>query len=490
MAYDDAVVEELAYLKAEWERLLPFAGTEKWFGAGPYSIDNCPKHKEFFAAGAKYRERLFMAANRAGKSVAGAYETACHLTGNYPDWWEGKRFDKPTLVWACGKTGTTTRDTVQKELLGPLGSLGTGMIPADSIIRTYAKPGIPNGIDTVLVKHKSGGTSVCTFKSYDQEVRGFQGTAQHVIWLDEECPDDIYGECMIRTMTTKGIIYDTFTPQSGLTNFILTYHKTADLLAGARSITAEEADERAKDAVPRYRCVIQAGWDDAPWLDADEKERMLQKVEPHLRDARSKGIPNIGEGNVYPLTWDEVQCESFEIPAHWKRIYGMDVGWNYTAAVFLAIDPETDAAYVYAAYKGEKKRPEEHAARIKDLAKGWIPGTIDPASRGRSQTDGSQLLSIYRQHGLRLHLADNAVESGVQTVWDRLSNGKLKIFKHLHGLREEYMIYRRENGRIVKEHDHLLDALRYAVMEINRARAQHMLSPLDTQGEGGGKRYF
>lgn len=220
------------------------SGINKWFKEGTKaSIDACVKHKAFFAAGKDYHERLFMAANRVGKSIAGAYECACHLTGKYPSWWVGRRFDHPVQVWAAGKTGQTTRDTVQKELMGDPGKIGTGMLPLDNIQRVYMKPGIPNGIEMCEVKHVSGGVSTVSFKSYDQNVQAFYGTARHVVWLDEECPELIYSECLIRTMTTNGIVFVTFTPLHGLTPFIINFTKNADFLEGARPVIAGLGDE-------------------------------------------------------------------------------------------------------------------------------------------------------------------------------------------------------------------------------------------------------
>lgn len=230
-------------LAGDYLRTWETSGTHKWFAPNSAaSIDLCPKHRAFFAAGKDYHERLFMAANRVGKSVAGAYETACHLTGDYPVWWEGRRFDHPVQVWAGGKTGQTVRDTVQKELMGEPGKIGTGTIPAKNIVKWYQKPGTPNGIEMVEVKHRSGGVSTLSFKSYDQNVQAFYGTARHVIWLDEECPELIYSECLIRTMTTNGIVYVTFTPLHGLTPFIVNFTKNADFLEGAQPIIADLGD--------------------------------------------------------------------------------------------------------------------------------------------------------------------------------------------------------------------------------------------------------
>lgn len=227
------------------------SGTKKWFREGTLaSIDNCPKHRAFFAAGKNFHERLFMAANRAGKSVAGAYELACHVIGEYPVWWEGRKFDKPVNVWAAGKTGQTTRDTVQKELLGEPGAWGTGMIPLDRITRIHPKAGIPNAVEMIEVASANGGKSIITFKSYDQNVQAFYGTARDVIWLDEECPELIYSECLIRTMTTNGIVYVTFTPLHGLTPFIVNFTKNAEFLEGAQPIIAGLGEE---DEVHSFR---------------------------------------------------------------------------------------------------------------------------------------------------------------------------------------------------------------------------------------------
>lgn len=193
--------------------------------------DGYQKHKEFFAAGAKYRERCFMAGNRVGKTVTGGFEDACHLTGEYPHWWEGRRFDRPTSGWAAGKTNETTRDIIQAKLLGPVtwngsskGVAGTGIIPGELIGDITWKQGVADLVDTVQVKHKpTGQWSVLGLKSYQQGRGAFEGTEKDFIHLDEEPPADIYGECLIRTATTGGIVLITFTPLEGLSEVVLSF---------------------------------------------------------------------------------------------------------------------------------------------------------------------------------------------------------------------------------------------------------------------------
>lgn len=480
-------MQQMVKLLESYEQALQNMGASKFFVPGtPFSIERCHKHREFFKAGATYPERLFMAGNRCGKSVSGAIEASYHATGDYPDWWEGRKFDHATAGWAAGDTSQTTRDTVQKELLGPPGAIGTGTIPKDRIIKILAKPGIPNGVESVWVRHKNGGVSTIDFKTYEQGVRAFYGTARHWVWLDEECPELIYNECLIRTMTTGGIVFVTFTPLHGITPFIVNFMKNAKLLAGARPIVAggisefEDTDylkfntrkeiALAESGVYNYgRCVVQAGWADAPWLDKDTIERMKANTPPHLLEARMHGYPSIGSGNVYPVPLEDILVKPFDIPAHWKRMYALDVGWNRTACLWAAIDPSDNTIYIYSEYYVGDARPELHAGAIRYHGDG-IHGVIDPASRGRSQVDGQKLIDIYKRLGLKIKPANNEVESGIYNTWNKLSNGKIKVFSTLPNFQKEYVVYRRDlTGKVVKENDHLMDCLRYIINNIDCA---------------------
>lgn len=191
---------------------------------GPLRRELYVKHLEFFRLGATHQERCFLAANRVGKTIVGAFETSLHLTGEYPSWWEGRRFDGPVEWWAAGNTSETTRDIIQLELLGPPGDLGTGLIPYRCLHGDpKARRGVNDAIDTVAVKHKSGGISTLGFKSYDQGREKFQGVKRDGIWLDEESSEDVYDECLLRLMTTNGIMMVTFTPLKGLSQVVLRF---------------------------------------------------------------------------------------------------------------------------------------------------------------------------------------------------------------------------------------------------------------------------
>lgn len=194
---------------------------------GPLRRELYVKHMEFFRAGKLHDERLLLTSNRFGKSLCGAFETSVHATGQYPYWWEGRRFDKPINGWFCNNTAIDVRDINQKLLLGDPGQFGTGLIPKDCIIDTKPKSSVPDGVEIIYVRHVTGGQSVLTSKAYEQGRLKFQGRELDLIWADEEIPSDVYGEAIIRLMTRRGIMYCTYTPVLGLTPITVKFLREA-----------------------------------------------------------------------------------------------------------------------------------------------------------------------------------------------------------------------------------------------------------------------
>lgn len=231
--------------------------------------------------------------------------------------------------------------------------------------------------------------------------------------------------------------------------------------------------------------LVTATWNDVPHLSETEKEQLWASIPPHERDARSRGVPSLGRGAVYPIMEERIKCEPFQIPEWYPVAYALDVGWNNTACLWGAWDRDSDIIYIWSEYKVGQAEPATHVDAIKSRGK-WIPGVIDPASRGRAQKDGVKLLDEYQNMGLNLDLADNAVESGVHSVYRRMVSDRLKVFSTCVEFWDEFRLYRRgENGKIVKEHDHLMDCLRYLVVSgMALAVDKEMALDFQEQGEG------
>lgn len=216
---------ELLKLLEEKERRVKYRKLSTYYpDKGSLRRELYVKHLEFFKAGAEHQERGAIAGNRCGKTTLSCYETTLHLTGLYPEWWEGRRFNHAVDWWAASDTSETTRDILQLEFLGQINDIGSGMIPKDCIVgEPTRRRGMADAIDTVRVKHVSGDISTLSFKSYDQGREKFQGTKKHGISLDEEPSEAIYFECLTRLMTTNGLMICTFTPLNGMSEIVLRY---------------------------------------------------------------------------------------------------------------------------------------------------------------------------------------------------------------------------------------------------------------------------
>ncbi len=212
--------------------------------------------------------------------------------------------------------------------------------------------------------------------------------------------------------------------------------------------------------------VANAGWDDVPHLSYEQKREEAKGIPPYQLDARSRGIPQLGSGAIYPVPEDYVLCDPFEIPDWMFQCFALDVGWNRTAALWAAHDPNTDIVYLYSEYYRAEAEPPVHANAIKSRG-AWIPGVIDPAARGRGQRDGERLIKVYRELGLdTLTESENDLESGIYECWIRLSTGRMKAFRTLQNWLAEFRFYQRdEKGRIKDgQADHLMDCMRYNVL--------------------------
>src|SRR5215472_6593919 len=373
------------------------------------SFQPYPKQIEFFELGATKRERLLVAGNQLGKSVAGAYELSCHLTGIYASWWGGRRFDRPIRAWACGETSEAARDICQLKLCGQPGSeedFGRGMLPKASLLGKSASHGIADAIDTLRVRHSSGGVSTLTFKSYQQGRAKFQGSTLDTIWLDEEPPADIYSECLAR-LVGDGVAFVTFTPLQGWSTVVTRFLR-------------EESNDRAS---------VRMGMRDVTHWSEEEKQRRLLGYPEWERQARSEGVPMLGEGGVFAgidLDGLLVPITLAQIPRHWALLWAIDFGINHPfAAVLLGHDRDTDCVTVLHEIRMRNALPLQHADAMKRIAPD-VRVAYPRDGDSREKASGVPLVRSYRDQGLRMlpehaQFSDGSIstETGVMQIIER-----------------------------------------------------------------------
>ena len=346
-------------------------------------------------------------------------------------------------------------------------------MPKNCIVETFRKQGIPNAFDSVTVRHVSGNLVTVKLKAYEAGFKKFMGSRNDVTWLDEEPPPDIWSQ-ILRSQIARpdSISLVTFTPETGVTELV------------------NQINEDIQDG----QGLVTAGWEDAPHI-ADVPGRMeylLSQLSPHERDMRSKGLPLMGSGLIFPISDDQIMIDPIPIPDHWKRINGIDFGWDHpTAVAFLAWDEQTDTVYLYDEFSQSKVLPPIVASAIKTRGQ-WIP-IIWPHD-GMSIADkstGKAMKELYEAEGLKMHhtwfsnppaqgqkegSGGNSVEAGLLDMYQRMETGRFKVFSHCSEFFREKAIYHRKmkNGKseVVRLNDDVLSACRYGIMSLRHAEIE------------------
>ncbi|WXX18530.1 hypothetical protein TacPo2_75 [Pantoea bacteriophage TacPo2] len=423
---------------------------------------------DFYAAGRMYKRRFLCAANRIGKSFSEAQEVSQHLTGVYKDWWTGHRFEKPILAWCVGITGESTQKVLQKELFGTADvrdtkAIGTGAIPKKFIdFDSLAKDG--QRIVSCRIKHfdekgRQDGYSTVEFRSTQQGEHVLMGATVDYIWIDEEDPYrsmQIYAQCVTRTATTAGLVTITATPENGLTELVKKFMNDASGALYWQNAT----------------------WDDAPHLSEETKKELLASIPEWQHDMRSKGLPILGSGLVYPVSEESIKVEPFKIPDHWPRVCGVDIGINHdTAASWAAYDVDTDTIYIYDHYAAAEGIPAIHAHAINQRGH-WIPVVLPHDADNVERGSGRSVAMYYREAGVNVMpdtfhnpigfdgKKNNFVEPGIMEILQRMKTGRFKIFNTCHKIFEEMRSYQRKEGKIKKVEDDSVDAMRYAALSV------------------------
>ena len=419
-----------------------------------------PSQMKFFEAGAKVHQRLLFGGNQVGKTWTAACEVAWHMTGDYPPWWRGRRFNKPVRALVVGQTGQLVRDGVQRQLTSKGGEFGTGSIPLAALAakRPIMIPGGGQGIDTLFITHRTDGVidgiSELTFKSYEMRREKLQSESIQLAWMDEQPSEEVYSEIYARTTATDGITLVTYTPILGEGALTHRFLKEPSPDRAEVRITAEEV----KHITPERRAEMEAGY---------------QEFE---RDTRIHGIPAMGRGRVFPFPVEDLvrRPDQMEIKDWARWIVGVDFGYSHNfAAALCCWCHDTGEFWVVDTFTMARSSAVHHVQRIASMCGGLrIPIAWPHDGLTHEKASGHQLMASYKAYGANMlpKHAENkgggyALEPAIADMYESMATGKFAVAGHCQEFVEEYLAYHRdEDLKIVAIRDDVLSAVRYAHM--------------------------
>jgi phage terminase large subunit-like protein len=453
--------------------MLDFWGPSRWYRT----------QLEFFAGGSSgVHQRMLSGGNQTGKTLCGAAEVSWHATGLYPDWWTGHRFKKPLRIWCVAESLVLLRDAVQRKLLGDIaaGELGMGSIPLDALATGKKIIMVSGGgqmVDTVFVRHydasgKPDGLTSMSCKTFEQRREKLQSESVDLIWIDEKPSMDIYSELLARTIATDGHI-------------ILTYTSVGP--GAAAGVTELFLSQSSPDRAAF--CITE---EELAHVSPERRQEMEEQLPPHERDARMRGVPQMGTGSVFPLTlvndavkridrhaWDGTSG----MPPDAVLLLGVDFGYDHPfAAGYCAWSPSIQHFYVLDSFAMPRAGVRQHVDRILAMTGGLCVPTAYPHDGGQhDKGSGIALKKQYADYGLLMmaaHATNHGtggiqVEPPLSEMLDAFRAGKITIDVCNRELIDELMNYHRdEQLRLVKARDDLISALRYAWMM--RRHGKHM----------------
>jgi len=430
--------------------------------------------RQFFDTGDSDR-RGILAANRIGKTVSTCYETAMHLTGQYPEWWQGHRFDHAITAMVAGEGWSQVAMVLQNELLGTQDvkikeNIGTGAIPLASIIQETMRSDGANCMG-VEIRHTSGSKSYLLFANYTQEVRQMQGFKLNLAVFDEQPPDDFFSEIVTRTATTQGKILCSFTPLKGLNGLVSKFWNKE---AGYDFIRV------AWDDVPEYD----------PWGEAfllkETRAQLERDYLPHEREARIAGKPVMGQGAVFQIrSWPTYKTGDYDFREMRgiHRIIALDLGLvnDRTVITLMYWNPYERTAWLHRQICVTGIEEANPANYVQHLMRPEVFGTpivlpADAGTQGRYTMSALSIRELFEQYELNVWSkpimnppdsegrTTNHKAYGINMMRQMLEAGTFLVNENcVDFLREAQNYYVDPQGRF-SDPDDTIDSARYALL--------------------------
>lgn len=402
-----------------------------------------------------------LASNRSGKSYSTTWALACHLTGIYPEDWEGFKYDVPIAAWMMTPTGENyVQDGgICEYLFGKPDARGTGWVPQECIDRVEMGMGAKGLIKKAYIKHVTGGISTVEYKSYEQGANMLQGASIDLLVIDEEPKNPkIFPEAITRILQAPsgyGRALLCFTPTNGFTELV-------------------EACMEGKYKVGCERITV---WD-CPWITPEKIDEMMKAIPEREWDLRLKGIPSIGRGAVFPQHETEIKFYSsdVEIKDHWLVASAIDFGYlpDPCAVLFGALDQDNGCYYIFKEYYETEKTVAEIAGWIKRFAPS-IP-VIYPADGNRKQQAAAGQTFVEMFQGEGIYMAERVDygkagerETGHSHLRTLFRQGQLYVGDNCPNWFKEFRVYQYdEKGKTDHCEDHAMDCLRYLMQKLDK----------------------
>lgn len=409
----------------------------------PNILNYLPHEKQLAFHQSEKHGRLYIGANRSGKTVGGVCEDVWWLTGKHPY----QRTPPPPVF---GRVITVDFLYGANQIIIP--QLQQWIPPSELIngswVDSYSRE------EKVLTLANG---SKLEFRTHEQPLEKFAGTPRDFLHVDEECPQDQFTESKLRLVDRNGRWWYTMTPVMGMTWVFETLFDVED---------------------PNIE-VIAVSLDDNPYLSEVAKHTVLSGLSAEDREIRGAGkFVAIGGLVLKEFDYERHVIDSFVPNRKWKWYTSIDAGYNNpTAILWHAISPDGMVITFAEHYRSEWTtkmhadeihRRNEILNRLPDLYIG------DPAMQQRQQTTGASIRVEYSKSGIYVAMGNNEVRGGIDKMNEYFRQDKWFITKDCPNLLRELRKYKwktynssktkdqnnkREEPQ--KKDDHAIDSCRY-----------------------------
>lgn len=350
-----------------------------------------PKQIKYHSSNAA--TRLYIGGNRSGKTTGGIVEDLWWLTGQHrylqtPD---------PTYRPVMGRlVSVDFLNGISKIIIPKLKQwLPPSQLKGGSWYDAYSAS------ERVLTLENG---SQLELMSYDQDLDKFAGTDRDFVHFDEEPPQSIYTECMMRLIDRNGRSWITMTPVEGMTWMYDAVYEPG--ISGDKNISVIEVDTYEN-----------------PYLPREAIERITSGLDDKEIEARIKGRFVQMGGLIYKAfdldthVIPEIDVREFQNRRKYKLYMSLDHGLNNPTSVHWHAVDNDGRVITFAEHYEAGKIIDHHAQVIhrKNNEHGRIPdiNICDPALQQRNAVTGTSILTEYALRGIGFVTANNDVKTGI-----------------------------------------------------------------------------